>query len=148
MKIHSRHEHRWDHLSTLINVLVFFLSVLLVAGQLSDTAHAQAVSSTGMQSAAIQIRDDLSIGNIRKDIARLSSLDSRVTGYPQAASGSKYIFDRFVETGLQNVESREFSVTVPIDHSDSIIEILSPNTNVLHAFKLTPSGPTLCAPRY
>ena len=122
---------------------MFFLSVLLVTGQLSDIAYAQAIPSTGMQSAAIQIRDDLSIGNIRKDLARLSSLDSRVTGYPQAASGSKYIFDRFVETGLQNVESREFSVTVPIDHGDSIIEVLSPEANVLHAFKLTPLWPNL-----
>ncbi|MXV81972.1 M28 family peptidase, partial [Candidatus Poribacteria bacterium] len=143
MKIHSRHEYRERHFSALTNVLMFFLSVLLVAGQLSDTVYAQAVSSTGMQSAAIQIRDDLSIGNLRKDIARLSSLDSRVTGYPQAASGSKYIFDRFVETGLQNVESREFSVTVPIDQGDSIIEVLSPEGDVLHAFKLTPLWPNL-----
>ena len=96
-----------------------------------------------MKSAAIQIRDDLSIGNIRKDIARLSSLESRVTGYPQAASGSKYIFDRFVEIGLQNVESREFPVTVPIDHGDSIIEVMSPGGTVLHSFKLTPLWPNL-----
>jgi len=123
---------------------MFFLSVLLVTGQLPDTAYAQAVSSTGnLKSAAIQIRDDLSIGNLRKDIARLSSLDSRVTGYPQAASGSKYIFDRFVEIGLQNVESRDFSVTVPIDHGDSVIEVFSAEANLLHTFKLTPLWPNL-----
>ena len=143
MKIHSRYEHCSRRFRAVINVLTFFLSVLLVTGQPFDTAYAQAVSSTSMKSAAIQIRDDLSIGNIRKDIARLSSLDSRVTGYPQAASGSKYIFDRFVETGLQNVESREFTVTVPIDHGDSVIEVLSQETNVLHAFKLTPLWPNL-----
>ena len=79
----------------------------------------------------------------RKDIARLSSLDSRVTGYPQAASGSKYIFDRFVEIGLQNVESRDFSVTVPIDHGDSVIEVFSREANLLHTFKLTPLWPNL-----
>ena len=143
MKIHSRYECRLQRFSAPINVLMFFLSILLVTGQLSDTAYAQTVSSTGMKSAAIQIRDDLSIGNIRKDLARLSSLDSRVTGYPQAASGSKYIFDRLVEIGLQNVESREFSVTVPIDHGDSVIEVLSPEANLLHAFKLTPLWPNL-----
>ena len=96
-----------------------------------------------MKTAAIQIRDDLSIGNIRKDLARLSSLESRVTGYPQAASGSKYIFDRFVEIGLQNVESREFPVTVPLDHGDSVIEIISPEGTVLHTFELTPLWPNL-----
>ena len=152
MKIHRRHERRLGHFGAFFArvsyrgdlrapILMFFLSILLVAGHLS--VYAQEVSSTDLQSAAIQIRDDLSIGNIRKDLARLSSLDSRVTGYPQAASGSKYIFDRFVEIGLQNVESREFSVTVPMDHGDSIIEVLSPEANVLHAFKLTPLWPNL-----
>lgn len=105
MKICGKRGQCSLHFSALINVLTFFLSVLLLTGQPCDTAYAQAVSNTGMKTAAIQIRDDLSIGNIRKDIARLSSLDSRVTGYPQAASGSKYIFDRFVKIGLQNVKS-------------------------------------------
>ena len=135
MKIHSRSKYDSRHFSAIANltaqhicasrVLMLCLSILLISG-LCNTAYTQTVSGTGMQTAAIQIRDDLSIGNIRKDIARLSSLESRVTGYPQAASGSKYIFDRFVEIGLQNVESREFPVTVPIDHGDSVIEIVSP----------------------
>ncbi len=142
MRMRSRYEYRSQRFTALISVLTLFVSVLLVTG-FSDTADAQLVSSTGMKTAAIQIRDDLSIGNIRKDIARLSSLESRVTGYPQAASGSKYIFDRFVEIGLQNVESREFPVTVPIDHGDSIIEVLSPDATVLHTFKLTPLWPNL-----
>ena len=138
----SRCEYRSQRFAALISVLIFFVSVLFIAG-VSDTVYAQTVSSTGMKTAAIQIRDDISIGNIRKDIARLSSLESRVTGYPQAASGSKYIFDRFVEIGLQNVESREFPVTVPIDHGDSIIEVLSADATVLHTFELTPLWPNL-----
>ena len=142
MKMRSRREYRSQCFVSIISVLTFLVSTLLVTG-LSDTVHAQAVSSTGMKTAAIQIRDDISIGNIRKDIARLSSLESRVTGYPQAASGSKYIFDRFVEIGLQNVESREFPVTVPIDHGDSVVEVLSPDGTVLYTFKLTPLWPNL-----
>ena len=122
---------------------VMLCIAILLASGLCNTAYTQTVSSTGMKTAAIQIRDDLSIGNIRKDLARLSSLESRVTGYPQSASGSKYIFDRFVEIGLQNVESREFPVTVPIDHGDSIIEVISPEGTVLHSFKLTPLWPNL-----
>ena len=152
MKIHSRSKHDPRHFNVLTNLtaqrmrvshaLILCLSILLISG-LCHTAYTQTVSSTGMQTAAIQIRDDLSIGNIRKDIARLSSLESRVTGYPQSASGSKYVFDRFVETGLQNVESREFPVTVPIDHGDSVIEIVSPDGTVLQSFKLTPLWPNL-----
>ena len=152
MKIHSRRKHDPRHFNMITNLtaqrrrvshaLILCLSILLISG-LCHTAYTQMVSSTGMQTAAIQIRDELSIGNIRKDIARLSSLESRVTGYPQSASGSKYIFDRFVEIGLQNVESREFPVTVPIDHGDSVIEIVSPDGIVLHSFKLTPLWPNL-----
>ena len=152
MKIHSRSEHDLRRFSAIANLtvqhtrvsrgLILCLSILLISG-FCNIAYTQTVASADRQTAAIQIRDDLSIGNIRKDIARLSSLESRVTGYPQAASGSKYIFDRFVETGLQNVESREFPVTVPIDHGDSVIEIVSPDGTVLHSFKLTPLWPNL-----
>ena len=57
MKIHNRHECRLRRFSAVTNVLMFFLSILLVTGQLPDTAYAQAVSSTGnLKSAAIQIR--------------------------------------------------------------------------------------------
>lgn len=137
-----------------IPLLLFCLSLCFVATPF-ERADAQQIveeveSAVGMKTAAIQIRDDLSIGNLRKDIARLSSLESRVTGYPQAASGSKYIFDRFVEIGLQNVESREFTVTVPIDYGalpgeqgGSVIEVLSAEGTVLHTFKLTPLWPNL-----
>ena len=137
-----------------ILLLLFCLSLCFVATPF-ERADAQQIveeaeSAVGMKTTAIQIRDDLSIGNLRKDIARLSSLESRVTGYPQAASGSKYIFDRFVEIGLQNVESREFTVTVPIDHGalpgeqgGSVIEVLSAEGTVLHTFKLTPLWPNL-----
>lgn len=137
-----------------ILLLLFCLSLCFVATPF-ERADAQQIveeaeSAVGMKTTAIQIRDDLSIGNLRKDIARLSSLESRVTGYPQAASGSKYIFDRFVEIGLQNVESREFTVTVPIDHGaipgeqgGSVIEVLSAEGTVLRTFKLTPLWPNL-----
>ena len=137
-----------------ILLLLFCLSLCFVATPF-ERADAQQIveeaeSAVGMKTSAIQIRDDLSIGNLRKDIARLSSLESRVTGYPQAASGSKYIFDRFVEIGLQNVESREFTVTVPIDYGalpgeqgGSVIEVLSAEGTVLHTFKLTPLWPNL-----
>ena len=57
-----------------------------------------------LETAAVKIREQVDIRNMRKDIARLSSLSTRVTGYPEAANASKYIFDRFTEIGLQNVE--------------------------------------------
>ena len=52
-------------------------------------------SSLSLSDAAVKIREQVDIRNMRKDIARLSSLSTRVTGYPEAANASKYIFDRF-----------------------------------------------------
>ena len=121
-------------------ILIFSIVFLYC---ISHGYAAEGEKTLGLSEAAIQIRDELSIRNIRKDLARLSSLESRVTGYPQAANGSKYIFDRFVELGLKNVESREFTVTVPIDHGNSIIEILSNDGTVLQTIPLKPLWPNL-----
>lgn len=117
--------------------------LLILWSNISLSYAAEGKKTLGLSEAAIQIRDELSIRNIRKDLARLSSLESRVTGYPQAANGSKYIFDRFVEMGLQNVESREFSVTVPMDHNDSGIDVISTDGSRLHSFPLRPLWPNL-----
>ena len=121
--------------------IVVFLLVFCANIPISYAADGQ--KKLGLSEAAIQIRDEVSIRNIRKDLARLSSLESRVTGYPQAANGSKYIFDRFVEMGLKNVESREFTVTVPIDYGNSAIEILSTDGTVLQTFPLKSLWPNL-----
>ena len=121
--------------------IIILLSVFCGNIPFSDAADGE--KKLGLSEAAIQIRDEVSIRNIRKDLARLSSLETRVTGYPQAANGSKYIFDRFVEMGLKNIESREFTVTVPIDYGNSAIEILSSDGNVLQSFPLKPLWPNL-----
>ena len=130
-------------ISIIINILIF-LSGFAVFNATYENCHAaEGERALGLSAAAIQIRDELSIRNIRKDLARMASLSSRVTGYPQAASGSKYIFDRFVESGLQNVESREFSITVPIDHGNSALHVLAVDGTVLQTFRLKPLWPNL-----
>ena len=99
--------------------------------------------SVGLSEVAVKIVDKVDIGRMRKDIARLSNLSTRVTGYDEAASGSKYIFDQFVEIGLQNVESREFPVSVPIDHGDGKVEILSEDKTLLKTYQIWPIWPNL-----
>ena len=133
-------KNRGNYMRNRYYILIFSIVFLYC---ISHGYAAEGEKTLGLSEAAIQIRDELSIRNIRKDLARLSSLESRVTGYPQAANGSKYIFDRFVEMGLKNVESREFTVTVPIDHGNSIIEILSNDGTVLQTFPLKPLWPNL-----
>ncbi len=99
--------------------------------------------SVGLSEVAVKISDKVDIGRMRKDIARLSNLPTRVTGYDEAASGSKYIFDQFVEIGLQNVESREFPVSVPIDHGDGKVEILSEDQTLLKTYRIWSIWPNL-----
>lgn len=125
------------------NWIYIVILLLVFCGNIPISYAADGEKKLGLSEAAIQIRDEVSIRNIRKDLARLSSLESRVTGYPQAANGSKYIFDRFVEMGLKNVESREFTVTVPIDYGNSAIEILSSDGNVLQTYSLKSLWPNL-----
>ncbi|MCZ6678170.1 MAG: LysM peptidoglycan-binding domain-containing protein [Candidatus Poribacteria bacterium] len=99
--------------------------------------------SVGLSETAVKIPYQVDIGRMRKDIARLSNLSTRVTGYPESASASKYIYDRFVETGLQNVESREFPITVPIDHGDGKMELLAQDGALLKTYKIWPLWPNL-----
>ena len=97
----------------------------------------------GLSETAVKIRDEVSVGNMRKDIARLSSLSTRVTGYDEAANGAKYVFDRFVEIGLQNIEARGFEITVPLDAEDGNLEILSHDGTVSKSVKISPCWPNL-----
>ena len=100
-------------------------------------------SSLGLSETAVKIRDEVDIGRMRKDIARLSNLATRVTGYTEAASASKYIFDQFVEIGLQNVESREFPIVVPRDYGDGKAEIFTTDGALLKTYNLWPIWPNL-----
>ena len=115
---------------TTINRLFYagcwlYLFTLLFATQ--PVLSAEGERSLGLSETAVKIRNEVDMGRMRKDIARLCSLSTRVTGYPEAASTSKYIFDRFVEIGLRNVESRDFPIAVPIDTGDGKLEVLAPD---------------------
>ena len=123
-----------------LHILCVCLIALILA---SVPLTAERDTTVGLSEIAVKIREEVDIGRMRKDISRLSSLESRVTGYPEAAAASKYVFDRFVETGLQNVESREFRIAVPVDHGDGRLEVLSPNDEVLRTIKIWPVWPNL-----
>ena len=117
------------------------LLVLFSFTSIATAADGQQV--LGLSETAVKIRDEVSIGSMRKDIARLSSLSTRVTGYAEAGNASKYVFDRFVEIGLQNVESREFGISVPIDSGDGKLEVVTKDGAVVKAFNISPLWPNL-----
>ena len=134
-----------DYLRSAINNRFLHILLICLITSLASPMPLVAESDTtvGLSEIAVKIRDEVDIGRMRKDIARLSSLESRVTGYPEAAAASKYVFDRFVETGLQNVESREFRIAVPVDHGDGRLEVLSSHDEVLRTIKIWPVWPNL-----
>ncbi|MDE0041433.1 MAG: LysM peptidoglycan-binding domain-containing protein, partial [Candidatus Poribacteria bacterium] len=127
--------------ATFCGMLSFCLLTLFTFVPATISADGQ--QTLGLSETAVKIRDEVSVGGMRKDIARLSSLSTRVTGYDEAANGAKYVFDRFVEIGLQNIEARGFEITVPIDAEDGKLEVLSSDGTVIKSVKISPCWPNL-----
>ena len=119
------------------------LCLLTLFAFVPDGISADGQQTLGLSETAVKIRDEVSVGGMRKDIARLSSLSTRVTGYDEAANGAKYVFDRFVEIGLHNVEARGFEITVPIDAEDGKLQVLSQDGTVIKSIKISPCWPNL-----
>ena len=127
--------------TTVGAMLSFCLLTLFTFVSAGISADGQ--QTLGLSETAVKIRDEVSVGGMRKDIARLSSLSTRVTGYDEAANGAKYVFDRFVEIGLENVEARGFEITVPIDAEDGKLQVLSQDGTVIKSAKISPCWPNL-----
>ncbi len=58
---------------------------------------------------------------VRETVAYLSSLGSRVSGYPGAAKAADYVEQRLHEIGFAEVVREPFSVTVPIDQGGELL---------------------------
>ncbi|RKY04994.1 hypothetical protein DRP77_02305, partial [Candidatus Poribacteria bacterium] len=115
--------------------------VLLAAALLSSPALVRA-AKVDLSEKAAKITEEINIDNMKRDIARLSALRTRVTGYDTAESASKYVFDRFLELGLKDVSSRDFTVTVPIDHGDGTLEVYE-NGKLLRKIRVYAIWPNL-----
>ena len=59
--------------------------------------------------------------SVRETVAYLSSLGSRVSGYPGAAAATDYVEQRLREIGLAEVTRESFAVTVPIDQGGELL---------------------------
>ncbi|MFQ6041154.1 MAG: M28 family peptidase, partial [Candidatus Poribacteria bacterium] len=125
--------------SVAFGILFSILLLLLVQPlNLSSVMAAQ----VDLSQKAVEIREQIDIGSMRRDIVRLASLKTRVTGYEAAEDASKYIFDRFVEIGLQDVDSREFEITVPIDEG-GILTVLNEDGSELKSYQINSIWPNL-----
>jgi hypothetical protein len=66
----------------------------------------------------LQIRaavENISEASLRETITALSSMGSRVPGYPGHRKAFDYVKTRFESLGLQNIKVEEHRVTVPVD---------------------------------
>ena len=61
---------------------------------------------------------------VAEHVKYLSSLGSRIPGYPGSEEAAKYIYEKFVEYGLDEVYYETFNVTVPIDYG-SYIDVIA-----------------------
>ena len=96
--------------------------LLLAAAAASPTLRAQRSELT-LSEDAEAIRQAVEIDRLKRDIARLTALESRIVGYPGADSAAKYVFDRFHELGLEEVESSSFPVTAPVERESGKLAV-------------------------
>ncbi|MEO2002925.1 MAG: hypothetical protein ABGY41_02365, partial [Candidatus Poribacteria bacterium] len=120
--------------------LVAWCAVLFIAGLVA--ADAQRLDLT-LSEDAEAIRRNVRMDNIKRDIARLTALESRVSGFPGADSASKYVFDRFQEIGLEDVETRTFHLTTPIEHGLGHMVVRDAQGVEMRAFDIRPIWPNL-----
>ncbi|MBI2950497.1 hypothetical protein HYY27_00310, partial [bacterium] len=63
---------------------------------------------------------EVSEERLRQTVHRLSSVESRVTGYPGADEAARYIESEFRRLGMRDVRAEAFPVTVPVDRGASL----------------------------
>jgi len=120
-------------------VMLFLVQVNLVnAVRLQDQAEADS-SALGYK----YIISSINFTSIERHIRYLSSLGSRVTGYPGFEEASKYIQSKFNEYGLLNVHIEMFPVLVPVSYGANIT-ILLPEQKVIQAYPLWPNHVNPC----
>jgi len=101
-------------------------------------------AKTELSEDAVRVADEISLRNLRATVARLTALPSRVTGYEAGENAAKYIFDEFQRVGLEDVDSQEYEITVPIDHGDGRLRVLgSDGTTVMQELKISCLWPNL-----
>lgn len=120
---------------------VFMLLLLMAFTGFVTSAFA---AKTELSEDAVRVADEISLRNLRATVARLTALPSRVTGYEAGENAAKYIFDEFQRIGLEDVDSQEYEITVPIDHEDGRLRVLgSDGIEVMRELKILCLWPNL-----
>ena len=120
-----------------------FWAVLAIAFCLATPDAIGQRSELTLSEDAEAIRQAVNIDNIKRDIARFTALPTRVTGYSAADNAAKYVFNRMQELGLEDVNTRTFSLTVPIDAGTGRLVVRAPNGETLRTILIRGLWPNL-----
>ena len=75
-----------------------------------------AVSSVGYADVDFaELTSGVRADRIRSTVETLSSVDSRIVGYPGHEKAAQFVLDQFKEIGLQDVQTEDYTVSVPMD---------------------------------
>ncbi|MEM2561685.1 MAG: FtsX-like permease family protein [Candidatus Bathyarchaeia archaeon] len=85
-----------------------------------------------------RIVSNINISLIQSHVKYLSSLGSRIPGYPGNRLAAEYIKEKFEEYGLRDVHFESFNVTVPVDYGAKIT-VLEPEIREIVAYPLLPN---------
>ena len=126
----------------LVSGAVIF--ILLLTGQMAfaDTVSPRLVNMYR------QLSGYVNPGRLADTVRTLSSMGSRVAGYPGNAAAAQYVAGQFRQIGLQNIRVEHFPVTVAVNDGASItangvthtLYPLAPN--LVQTCQLPPSGLT------
>ena len=115
-------------LSTTLRVFfTFVLVAVLVAAMVGLVEFFRGLSSIGSGKQDKEISTEgvflpeVSVDRIRSTVGRLSSVGSRVTGYPGAKASADFLESEFLRLGMQDVHQEPFQVTVPMDKGASLL---------------------------
>jgi len=120
------------------------LQMIIVLSLLLAFTGVVFAAKTELSEDAVRVADEIRLRNMRATVARLTALPSRVTGYEAGENAAKYIFDEFQRIGLENVDSQEYEITVPVDHGDGRLRILEKDgIGVAEELKISALWPNL-----
>jgi len=123
----------------IVAFLLLISSSMIVFPSNGEIARYAGVLNTLNYKVAVESID---LSAIEQHIRYLSSIESRLSGYPGCDRAAKHIFSKFQEYGLSDVQFQNFSVTVPVDYGASL-HLASSSGN--RSFKLYPLWPNLVA---
>ncbi|KPJ64761.1 hypothetical protein AMK68_00655 [candidate division KD3-62 bacterium DG_56] len=91
-----------------------------------------------------EMASDITIPGLARHIKELSSIDSRVTGYPGCDEAADYVYQQFEEIGLERIRRESFQVTVPVGKGSLTIHAAGSRTAPITIYPLWPNDVRTC----